>query len=298
MQELDTFIEETPLEELDVVEQPEVSPVPVVSVLDMPVARLQIVQTGEVMREGYPTRPDVEPTLAQNSDGLWLITVRRQGEHGKFGVPYIGSEILLADAEMGFVVVLVAYHGTETYGRKRDKHVSKGQFYRFYRQIETGEWQRQNWQKLNDETRQMVLGLEKPEWARKPGKLSSERKPPAKMVEMVSYKVVRVIGGRYYSLYKPDVEYVLGQRMKQPARPGHAGGYFTFPTSEMGVKNLEIWTHCLPFHDEIETPELALLECEIGGKVISYGHKLCSTYLCPIRVIKVVNRDSHAHCHV
>lgn len=288
---METPIEETPLEELDVAEQPEASPVPAVSVLDMPVARLQIVQTGEIVREGYPTRPDVEPTLAQNSDGLWLITVRRQGEHGKFGVPYIGSEILLADAEMGFVVVLVAYHGTETYGRKKNLRVSKGQFYRFYRQIETGEWQRLNWQKLNDETRQMVLDLEKPEWARKPGKLSTERKPPAKMVEMISYKVVRLINGKYFSLYQPTQEYIIGERVKQRAKPGHAGGFFTFPTSEMGVKNLEIWTRCLPFHDEIETPELALMEVEIGGRIINYGHKLASTYLCPVRVLEIRQRS-------
>ena len=288
---MDTPIEETPLEELDVAEQPEASPAPAVSVLDMPIVRLQIVQTGEITREGYPTRPDVEPTLAQNSDGLWLITVRRQGEHGKFGVPYIGSEILLADAEMGFVVVLVAYHGTETYGRKKNLRVSKGQFYRFYRQMETGEWQRLNWQKLNDEARQLVLDLPAPEWARKPGKLSTERKPPAKIVEMISYKVVRVIDGRYYSLYKPEVEYVIGQRVKQQAKPGHAGGFFSYPTNAQGLNYLESCVRNLPFHDEVETPELALVECEVGGRIIDYGHKLASTYLCPVRVLEIRQRS-------
>lgn len=275
------------MQELDVVEQPEASPTPVVSVLDMPVARLQIVQAGEVVRDGYLVRRDVDPVLAQNADSLWTLTLRRQGEHGKFDVPYIASEALLADAELGFVVVLVSYHGTEPFGRKRNQHVSKGQFYRFYRQVESGDWQRLVWRQLNDETRQMILELDRPEWARNPGKLSSERKPPARMVEMISYKVVRVIGGRYYSLYKPDVEYVLGQRVKQPAMPGHQSGFFSYPTNEEGLKYLESCVRSLPFHDDVETPELALLECEIGGRIIHYGHKMASTYLCPIRVLEI-----------
>src|SRR5690348_9634892 len=92
-----------------VVDSPEQEMVSVISVLDLPVARLQIVQTCDVLRDGWPYRPDVEPKLEQNADGLWVLTLRRQGEHGKFDVSYIGSEILLADAELGFVVVLVAY---------------------------------------------------------------------------------------------------------------------------------------------------------------------------------------------
>lgn len=276
------------MEELKVAESVE-SSVPI-SVLDLPVARLQIVQTSDVSRDGWPYRRDVEPKLERNADGLWLLTVRRQGEHGKFDVPYIGTEILLADAEMGFVVVLVAYHGTEAYGRKKDKHVVKGQFYHFYRQSEAGSWQRVIWLRLNDETRQMVLDLEKPEWARKPGKLSTERKPPAKAVEMTSYKVVRLIDGRYYSLYDPNTEYILGERVKQPAKPGHGGGYYSFPTNEMGIEFLQSCTQAIPFKALIKMPALALMECEIGGRIINYGHKLCSTYLRPIRVLEVRQR--------
>lgn len=270
-----------------VVVEPEIAPA--VSLLDLPVARLQIVQAGDICRDGWPDRSDVAPMLAQNADGLWLLTVRRQGEHGKFDVPYIGSEILLADAEMGFVVVLVAYHGTETYGPKKFKRVAKGQFYRFYRQDDAEGWNQLVWRQLDDETRTLILGLEKPEWARQPGKLSSERKPPAKMVEMTSYKVVRVIDGRYYSLYQPDVEYVIGQRVKQQAKPGHAGGFFSYPTVENGQNYLESCTRMIPFHSEISTPALALLECEIGGRIIRYGHKMASTYLCPVRVLEVRN---------
>lgn len=275
------------MQEIDTIE--DVNVVPAIALLDFPVAKLQLVQSGGVIDACWPDRPTVEPKLTQNADGLWLLTVRRQGEHGKFEVPYIGTEILLADAEMGLIVVLVGYHGTETWGRKRDKRVVKGQFYRFYRQQETGEWQRLVWRQLNDETRQFVLDLPAPEWARKPGKLSSERKPPAKMVEMTSYKVVRLIDGRYYSLYQPDVEYILGQRVKQQAKPGHAGGFFSYPTIEHGQDYLAGCARSLPFHMEVATPALALLECEIGGRIINYGHKMASTYLCPMRVLEVRN---------
>ena len=57
-----------------------------------------------------------------------------------------------------------------------------------------------------------------PSWARNPGKLRAEYKPPTKPVTMTSYKVVRFIDGRYCSLYDPTQEYVLGQRLKEPAK--------------------------------------------------------------------------------
>jgi len=273
------------VEELEIVET--IEAVEAVPVLDMPLARLQIVQADQEICDGWPRRSDVEPVLAQNADGLWLLTIRRQGKHGTFALPYIGTEILLADAEAGFLVVLTGYHGTEAVGRRGDKHLVKGQFYRFYRQEASGEWRRFVWRELGDEVRQMVLDLPRPEWARAPGKLSTERKPPAKAVERISYKVVRVIGGRYYSLYQPDVEYVIGQRMKQAAKPCHSGGYFSWPTQADGEDFLEGCVRSMPFPHIIKTPAVALVECEIGGRIIDYGHKLCSTYLCLVRVLEV-----------
>ncbi|MGH7750927.1 MAG: hypothetical protein ACREQ5_40100, partial [Candidatus Dormibacteria bacterium] len=102
------------MQEIEVVETNEtIETVPTISVLDLPMAKLQIVQTGNIVENGWPDRPMVEPQLTQNADGLWLLTVRRQGEHGKFDVTSIGTEILLADAELGLIVCLVGYHGTE-----------------------------------------------------------------------------------------------------------------------------------------------------------------------------------------
>jgi hypothetical protein len=44
------------------------------------------------------------------------------------------------------------------------------------------------------------------------------------------------------------------------------------------------------------TPQLALLEVEIGGKIINYGHKLASTYLLPVRVLEVREVERHTSC--
>jgi len=259
--------------------------------LDLPIARLQIVQTSEVLKADWLDRSMLEPKLEQNADGLWVLAVHRQGEHSKFEVPYIGSEILLADAELGLVAVLVGYHGsaTEKYGRL-GYMTQKGQFYRYYQQQPGGDWKRVEWRHLSDEVRQLVLNMveeQGPAWAKKPGKLQSERKPPTKRAALTSYKVVRVIDGRYFSLYQPDVEYVIGQRMKQPAKPKHGGGFYSYPTLEMGTEFLADCVERLPFHREVVTPLLALLECEIGGRIIDYGHKLASTYLCPVRVLEM-----------
>jgi len=152
-----------------------------VSLLDLPVAKLQIMQAGEVIEDQRLDRALLEPQLARNADGLWVLAVRRQGTYREFAVPYVGSDVLLADAELGLVVVLVSFHGAsaEKYG-KLGYFTQKGQFYRFYRQESTGDWQSVPWRLLNDELRQLVITAVQehgPAWAKAPGKLQSERKP-------------------------------------------------------------------------------------------------------------------------
>jgi hypothetical protein len=261
------------------------------SLLDMPLAKLQIVQSREVVEASWLDRSMLEPALTHNADGLWMLSVRRQGKHREFDVPFICSEIVLADAELGLVVVLVGYHGsvTEKYGRL-GYMTQKGQFYRYYQQEASGDWRASPWRSLNDDLRALIISTvqeQGPKWARSPGKLHADRKPPTKRVTMTTYKVVRYIDGRYFSLYDPTVEYVLGQRVKQTAKPKHGGGFYSFPTCEMGTDSLVMWARCIPFHEEVETPALALMEVEIGGRIIDYGHKMASTYLCPIRVLEV-----------
>jgi hypothetical protein len=263
----------------------------VVSLLDLPIAKLQIVQASDVVNESRLSRAMLEPRLETNADGLQVLTVRRQGKYREFAVPYVGTEIIMADAELGLIVVLVGYHShiTEKYGRLGYK-TQKGQFYRYYRQSSLGIWESVKWAKLNDALRMLIIVTVEetgPAWARRPGKLADERKPPTKRVAMTTYKVVRLIDGRFFSLYEPGVEYSLNIRMKQPAKPGHRGGYFSYPSLEAGMDYLDGCVRCIPFHGEVATPQLALLEVEIGGRIIDYGHKLCSTYLCPVKVLEV-----------
>jgi hypothetical protein len=271
------------------------------SLLDVPVATLQIVQASDVVKDRWLDRALLEPTLAQNADELWVLTVRRQGTYGQFDVPYIGSEVLLADAELGLVVVLVSFHGAEPakYG-KRGYFTQKGQFYRYYRQEATGDWQGVAWRLLTDDLRHLVITTVQahgPVWARLPGKLQAERKPPTKPVTLTSYKVVRVRDdGRFFSLYDPTQEYALGQRLKEPAKPRHGGGFYSYPTVEAGAEYLTDCVVSVPFHRDVATPQLALLECQIGGKIINYGWKLASTYLLPVQVLEVRDVERWKSC--
>jgi hypothetical protein len=275
--------------ELELVEQDETlqEEALVLCLLDLPAASLQIMLAGDIQPDVWE-RSQVEPKLAQNADGMWMLTVRRQGQYKSFDMAYIDSQVLYADGEMGLVVVLCAFHSVATYRIARKQEIAwKGQFYRYYRQETDGAWKQVIWRDLCDETRALILGLERPEWARVPGKLRSDRSKPTSPTALTSYKVVRVIEGRYYSLYDPSVEYVLGQRVMQKAQRKHQGGYFSYRDQEDAIDYLERCLRRMPFHPFHATPALALVECEIGGKIIDYVHKLCSTYLTPVKVLDV-----------
>jgi hypothetical protein len=244
---------------------------------DLVVTALQIVLATDPVTDGYLTRSDVEPLVEMNQEGVYTITLRNQGKYGEFDIPYIQSQVIYQCNNL--VAILVAYHGTEAYGRKGDKRVSKGQFWRFYLEIEEGVWSRVNWQQLNEVNQASIhaawfgCGLE---WVKEPGKLHGDRKPASK-VTFTTYKVVEVRDDRYYSLFKPDEEYILGQEKKQAAKPKHKGGYFSFPDIERAEKMArgQGW---------MERQTYALLECEIRGRVIRYDdRKWASTYLKPIR---------------
>lgn len=257
-------------------------------VASSPDTMLQIVQAEESIDPPWLTRDHIAPVLSR-IDGISTLVMRCQGEYGKFAVPYIATHILCNDAEQGLVVVLVSYHGAsvEKYGRIGYK-TQKGQFYHYYRCI-AGGWQQVSWRDFNDETREYILEIYReraPGWARVPGKLASEHKPRARVAEAIAYKVVRVIGGRYFSIYNPNIEYILGQRLKQAAKSGHTGGFFSFPKIEMSTEYLASCMRSISLEIP-ETDALALLECEIGGRIIKYGGKQASTYLCPIRVLEM-----------
>lgn len=261
----------------------------VLSVFDLPTTTFQIVQSSTIIEEPYPSRSDVEPQLVQNADGLYILTIYSQGERGKFDMPYISNHIVYANDEL--IALVTGYHGTEAYGRRKHKHVQKGQFWRFYQRIDDGIWEQIDWKHLGDETRQIILTAQQehaPSWVRVPGKLKAEYNKPSKRTKTTAYKLVQVIDGRYYSIYDRSVEYMLGEQKKEAAKPGHRGGYFSYPTQD---RVLELFHNkqLFPYQCYREPLQVALLECEIGGRIIEYGNgKLASTYLKPISVISTL----------
>src|SRR6266699_3305129 len=137
--------------------------------LHLIVTTLQIVFTTDPVTDGYLTRRDVEPLVEMNQEGIFIITLRNQGKYGEFDIPYIQSQVIYQCQNL--IAVLVAYHGTEAYGRKSDRRVSKGQFWRFYLEIEEGYFRRVNWQQLTEENQARIhmawFNLES-EWMKEP----------------------------------------------------------------------------------------------------------------------------------
>lgn len=162
-----------------------------------------------------------------------------------------------------------------------------GQFWRFYRQSGDLRWQELGWRSLTDEQREIVLTayLERsPVWAVAPGKLRTESTPPQR-TRLLTYKLVREVDGRSYSIYKPDEEYVLGEPKYQEARPHHAGGYFSYPERELLLKHFH--RGGLFVSSKVQTPmRLALLEVSIGGTIIKYdSDKWASSSILPVAVL-------------
>jgi hypothetical protein len=267
-------------------QQVEAQPIP--EILYQPATTFQITLSRETVTGGYLWRSDVEPVLTQNTEGVYTLCIRNQGTHGKFDLPYISTLIPYVDESL--VVTLTAYHGTETFGRKNDQRVSKGQFWRFYVCNDDGVWARVNWKQLDEDQRKTVLSAHKedsvPEWVRAPGKLGEDYKTPRHArTKMTSYKIVRVVDGRYYSVFKPDEEYILGQLKKEPAKRRHGGGYYSYPTQ---AKLLEMFhDHRLFDYSCYKHPmTLALIDCEISGRIIEYNNgKWASTFLRPLSVL-------------
>lgn len=267
-------------------------PIPRITSFSMPaVVNFQVVQSSEIITEGYLVRCEVEPTLEQNREGQYILKLHNQGEHGKFDIPYISNEIIHADDDM--LAILVAYHGTETFGRKRDKRVTKGQFWRFYLKNDDGIYSRVNWKQLPDQLRRTLLTAyqeKAPVWVRVPGKLEEEYKTPKQVrTKMTSYKIVRVVEGRYYSVYKADEEYMLGKLKTQAAKKHHGGGYYSYPTQD---KILEMFHSKMLFRRSVYTEpmQLALIECEVSGTIIHYSKgKWSSTYLRPLKVLQTID---------
>ncbi len=252
------------------------------------VTTFQAVQSSEIITGAVLWRSDVEPKLEQNAEGVYILTLHNQGAYGSFEVPYIAHHILHADDDL--VAILVAFHGTQgVYGRKTDRKASKGQFWRFFQKNDDGIWNRVNWKQLNDETRTLILvdyQASDLSWAKAPGKLSTDYRTPRRAkTKTIAYKLVQVRDGRYFSVFQPEEEYILGKLKTQQAKSRHRGGYYSYSSQE---RLLELFheSRLFPYRCYRQPMELALLECEVGGRIIEYHNgKWASTYLRPLAVL-------------
>ena len=222
---------------------------------------------------------DAEPTI--NDDGS-LTVYDGEGTRRSWGKPGVTSTVVVEDCDL--VAVHVGFH---------HKH-GGGQFWRYYTTDGTQTTQ-VTWASLPDVIRQKVLDAfsKAPGWAKVPGKLrTSYTKVTDK--KRTSYKLVSVENNELRSLYSGE-NYVIGKRMAEAVSPRagandwgdiiHDGGYYSHPTPEQVVA---LWNNgsLVPASKTEDVAEVALLECEIYGRIVNFPNgKIASTYLTPVRIV-------------
>lgn len=226
----------------------------------------------------------VEPDIDQAEQTITIYS--GDGTRRSWGRPGTTSTIVLDDDDI--VAIHVGFH---------HKH-GGGQFWRYYTTDGTTICQI-TWATLPDQTRERILAAyeaKAPGWAKQPGKLRTEYRK-ASTLTRTAYKLVRMDGGRMVSLYDGETEYRIGQRLASAVRAQvdhwtgeltHDGGYYSQPTPDQ-VKALFHAGALVPADCIHPGMALALVECQIGGKVVQYPNgKLCSTYIMPMAVIETL----------
>lgn len=99
------------------------------------------------------------------------------------------------------------------------------------------------------------------------------------MESKVYFKQVAFIGGKYFSVYEPGVEYVIGETLRSKPRGNHKGGFFVYGSEELAA------------HAEIKMktgsnwifPRI-VLKVQCWGELIQYPRfKLCFEYIKPVQ---------------
>lgn len=229
---------------------------------------LQIITSTACPNDTYFRVGDVEPEL----NGSTLTIYDGTGARRSWGAPGITSTIVLQSEDLTAIHVGF-YH----------KH-GGGQFWRYYRHE-----QQVTWAQLSDEERTRVLDAYEnkcaPSWAKSPGKLRTSYMKPT-IQTRTSYKLVRIVDNRYYSIFDGETEYVLGKRLAEKAIEEHGGGYYSYPTVQGVINRFHAGT-LFPERCYQQAMTLALLECEISGSMVEYpSEKIASTYLRPIGEIQ------------
>lgn len=221
----------------------------------------------------YFRTSDAEPTI--ENDGSITIYDGEGTRRSSWGAPGVHSTVVLDDDDL-CVIHVGFFH----------KH-GGGQFWRYY--TTTGNRvNRITWPQLPDELRKRVLAAtanKAPRWAKAPGKLRTQytqRGPNHR----TAYKLVQKIGERMYSLFDPEVEYVVGQMLTDVAKPDHNGGYYAYPEPETVI---QLWFSgdLVPDRCYKDEKTMVLLQVELTGRIINYPNgKMAASHLRSIAIVK------------
>lgn len=230
----------------------------------------------------YFRASDCEPSIDQDT----LTVYEGNGSPRSWGRPGVTSTVVYQSED--FVSVHVGFH---------HKH-GGGQFWRHY--SINGQIRQVAWKDLDDSLRAEILDGWKskaPKWAKAPGKQRKDYQKP-QPVKMITYKAVAIKEDNLVSLYDGRTEYHLGKRLVEAvgADAGHniwgevhhSGGWYSYPSID-GIKRLLENGDLVPERCLKEIEKLAIIECEISGRVVRFpGNKLASTYLTPVKIIEEV----------
>lgn len=242
---------------------------------------MNIHESNNVPDGTYFRTGDAEPTV--NDDGS-ITCYDGKGSRRGWGQPQVTSTVIYDEDD------LVAIHVGFSH-----KH-GGGQFWRYYT-TDGKNTSQLTWAQLPDEARQRVLDAAKskaPSWAKEPGKLRSQYVKPSTR-KMTTYKIVRQLEDGLVSLYD-GTTYAIGKRLAEAVHGYvndfgdsiHRGGYYSHPNPEQ-VKALLAQGNLVPSGLLEHGVTLALIECEIGGKIVRYPNgKLCSSYLTPTRILETI----------
>lgn len=227
---------------------------------------MKIIIDDEIIDSTYFTLSDVMPTLERTT----LTIMNGKGTHRSWGTPSVTSTVVFNSTR------LTAVHVGFTHKHRG----GQGWFYYV-------EGERRSWAQLDETRRKLVLANLKraPSWAHKPGKLRSEtsariKKPPMRAVKIVMLGPT----GRMFSLYDASVQYTLGKRLTEVARPDHGGGYYAYPSIDALIDSLSIGglKGMVRSHHGV-----AVIEVELSGRIIKYGGgKIAATHIKPVRILK------------
>ncbi|MCB0073273.1 MAG: hypothetical protein KDE20_17510 [Caldilineaceae bacterium] len=231
----------------------------------------------------YFTMSDVAPVITDNGD---IEITNGEGSRRSWGRPQVTSTVVLDECD------IVAIH----VGFSHKHRGGQGWHYFTTDGLETT---KVTWAQLPDELRRRILDASNkaPSWAKAPGKLRSQHAKPSTRTQ-TAYKLVRMDGDRMVSIYDGRTEYVIGKRLGEAVNAKidvwdgmavtHDGGYYSHPSVEQAL-DLYNSGNLVPTSRLDMGDKLALIECEISGKIARYPNgKLASTYLKPVAVLRTI----------